>query len=160
MPRTPAKPFVDGPTFLAYDGGVTHKSLRAWEKCKAALLQDGYRFESLFCNPKATIKYGRHISDREHVVTMVFRQDQGNIPALGGDEPLRSASFDGFSWGYGGEGPRGLATMLADLLVAFGHVPSARQAEMQGKLSRYVASKDMESVWGMSLTELLELVAS
>jgi hypothetical protein len=44
------------------------------------------------------------------------REDEELVVALEDDRGQELVVFRGLSWGYGGEGPRGLATILADVL--------------------------------------------
>lgn len=85
----------------------------------------------------------RDLRDRVDVIQATIEPDQGQTVTLlerripGGPMPL--LTFSGFSWGYGGEGPNGLAQVVRDILPE--RFPTLEDA------LRYVASADQTEGW-------------
>lgn len=146
-------------TMTAYDGGITGMSLAAWQDAKAALAKTGmtWKVKGVHANPKQRVTYrGAKQATAEHVVFVTFTATGEGIAALA-DEQTRTFAADGFCWGYGGEGPRGLASILTDLLVEFnGASCPADRTRIEGNLFRYVARQDMDTAWSLSPADLLQ----
>jgi hypothetical protein len=93
------------------------------------------------------------------------------VPTKGGDYsvnfilvPLNSGEeevfieTDGLSWGYGGEGPHGLATVLADLLIYYRQSTETNKT-LRERIFRWVARQPQDQTQTVSAQELLSRLA-
>jgi len=155
--RKTVRTFNDAGNLFAFDGGYTADSLAAWQDAKAQL-SGNWAPILIVGSPDYTVTYrGRRKSDvtisKAHVVSILFKDTTPVLAALAGDEALRTFAADGFSWGYSGEGPRGLATLLTDLAG----VPVSGRDASQGALLQFIAAQSMDNSWSISFDQLLKL---
>lgn len=127
--------------------GVTGTSLAMWSRIRHEFVDKRVQVEGISEGSMAhnIVVVSTHESyEHEHQHTPATHP---HGPVAAGDAAARHvhrevaavASFDGFSWGYGGEGPHGLACLLADLGLA-GSVDDAL---------RFVASRDGARGWAL-----------
>ena len=158
--RKTVRTFNDAGNLFAFDGGCTADSLAAWQDAKAQL-SGNWAPILIVGSPDYTVTYqGRRKSDvptsKAHVVSIVFKDTTPVLPALAGDEPFRTFAADGFSWGYSGEGPRGLATLLTDLASTFGYVPESSLDALRVAVANYIAAQGMDTPWSLSVDQLFK----
>jgi hypothetical protein len=136
-----ARTFDQLGNYEAFDGGVTQKSLKAWDTFRK-LMRDGrtWALMVVVCDPKQMVTYDRRHPSAEHVARLVFTSTSDGIPALE-EKEARTFWADGFGWGYGGEGPRGLATVLVDALITFGNLPEECRTRAQERLIQYISRR-------------------
>jgi hypothetical protein len=118
-------------------GGVTEKSVTAVKEFteRYAPPTEGWQFHSVDLIAKCPLDYEGNPSEETTVIFNFIR----------GDEiwtRKQSLLTDGFSWGYGGTGPFGLAYTLTYLCNLYGILPlSSNSIEI---LKRWVFSRDQD----------------
>jgi len=89
-------------------GGVTALSIKAIREFVKRFVppEEGWRLHSVDLDPEYPLDYdGFHTEGA--ATMMLFERRNGS--------QMRVLVTDGFAWGYSGEGPSGLATILAEL---------------------------------------------
>lgn len=132
--------------YTGFDGGITEKSIEAWHEFRRniPLVSHGFQPGHVVCNPVYPVTIDGHTSP-EHVVMLTFETKDG-----GALLPERCVlAVDGFSWGYGGEGPRGLATVLADIMGTFSL--ALNTPGLVCWLIGYVSQRHMDRAWSESI---------
>lgn len=94
----------DEEVWFALTGGTTEPALRAFRRFLTKRLPWGWKFERVQGRAKYPIQR-KHGDTEETVVFLTF---------VGHDDSRVTFGTDGFSWGYGGTGPSGLADILAE----------------------------------------------
>jgi hypothetical protein len=137
-------------------GGITEESLKAWEQfCQLVRPADGWQPESISCNPSYPIEFEGRVT-HEHVVMLTFRNDTiRNEDQVLSAENRVSFVTDGFLWGYGGEGPVGLARVLEALMFIYDL--SEDLGDPDRKLIRFIAKQPMDQAWSENLAHLAKL---
>jgi hypothetical protein len=121
------------PQTMHFTGGVTEESLVGFRKFLET--SPAPKTAKVECYAKYNICYQGTWS--EESVTVLYLDGKAFLT-------------DGFLWGYGGEGPKGLATMITETLCKM--YPELDHSTVANRAFQFVMSKSMTSSWKKDLT--------